>query len=110
MKNYFINGRSIVQVVAGALFAVQFADWYPYKTGNLRDRSTYLSEDGMSIIFDATEVKGDEAATKAPYIPALEYGYSTQKHKGFIAVKSLKAAKEFIIKELDGTEVFYRND
>lgn len=119
MKNYFINGKSMVMVMAGTLNAIKYAPWFPLDTGNLRENATKLSPDGFSIVFD-------EVA--APYIPYLEGGTNphfipfafgrniivyhpgSAKHRGFIKNKSSVTAAEFIAKELNGKAVFYIND
>lgn len=119
MRNYFINGKSMVMVMAGTLYEVKYSRWFPLDTGNLRENATYLSPDGFSIVFDEQ---------KAPYIPFLEYGTSphyipnafgrgiivyhpgSTKHKGFIQNKSSETAARFIAKELNGKAVFYIND
>jgi hypothetical protein len=119
MKNYFINGKSMVLVMHGALFAIKYASWFPLDTANLRENATYLSPDGFSIVFDEQ---------KAHYIPFLEFGTNphfipfafgrnqivyhpgSNKHLGFIRNKSSVTATEFIAKELNGKAVFYIND
>ena len=123
-------------VMAGALFEVKFAPWYPHKTGNLRNNATKLSPDGFEIEFLESETlvkdkKGNLKYWKGSpysYIPFLEYGTSphfipnafgrnvvvyhpgSNKHKGFIKDKSSVAATQFIAKQLNGKEIYYVND
>lgn len=102
MKNYFINGKSMVMVMHGALHAVKYNNWFPVDTANLRENATYLSPDGFTIVFDED---------KAPYIPYLEFGtYNSTKHIGFIKDKSSITATRFIARQLNGKEIFYTND
>jgi hypothetical protein len=118
MKNYFINGQSMVMVMLSTLHAVKYNEWFPVDTGNLRENATKLSDDGFTIEFNEDV---------APYIPFLEYGSSphyipyktkpgayfhpgSRKHVGFIKDKSSITATTFIAAMLDGKEYFYVND
>jgi hypothetical protein len=121
MKHQFVNGKSMVNIMLGALYEVKFAPWFPHKTGNLRNKATKIRE-----IDDAYEIYFDEDI--APYITFLEDGTNphfipfafgrnqivfhpgSNKHEGFISNKSSMLATLFIGKQLKGKVEFYVND
>ncbi|MCK9576409.1 MAG: hypothetical protein M0R51_10850 [Clostridia bacterium] len=90
---------SLPKLVNGAVAKLRNSTWFPYDTGNLKYKATYgdlsLSGFGIGIVrFDTY---------KAPYIDFLEYGTkNSQKHKGFIKNKSVKAVVDYICKAVNG--------
>ena len=101
------------------LETIKAAHWFPYRTGDLM-ASTFcrLTPDGYDIVFSGSQLmernrqrKQRKNPTKkgvvgTNYIPFLEYGTKlSQKHKGFIGVKSLNSVMGILIDKF-GTDYY----
>lgn len=116
-----IDGQGIVDLADLVLGRIKNAPWFPYDTGHLKNDSTIVEYfpngiNGFSIVFDANE----DPSYGANYIPFLEYGTNphfihfvnrgfsiyhpgSNKHVGFIRVKSYGLALKTIAETLGGT-------
>lgn len=109
-----VNGINMSDVLFQCIQGLRQAEWFPFDTGHLKYDAMYLNESGFEIIFDGN---------KAPYIDYLEYGTkahiihnafgkgitvqipASNKHKGFIEIKSFSKVCDIVCSTLKGRQI-----